>query len=156
VFWYLFCASLLWLYASPLLFHDSFFQLNSDEANYVWKAEHISRVTVLLHKPVGYVSGQPEPGYRPAVTLIVPDNRFAGDNPSPSFERDHLKGLAPAGRQRSVDQPDRNPCGKSKKRPDGKELAGSINIGVNQINAPLNGSKFRVRRVDALALNFER
>jgi 23S rRNA pseudouridine2604 synthase len=62
------------------------------------KAENISRVTILLHKPVGYVSGQPEPGYRPASTLIVPDNRFAGDNPSLRFEREHLKGLAPAGR----------------------------------------------------------
>jgi 23S rRNA pseudouridine2604 synthase len=62
------------------------------------KADSISRVTILLHKPVGYVSGQPEPGYRPAVTLIVPDNRYAGDNPSLHFERDHLKGLAPAGR----------------------------------------------------------
>ena len=28
----------------------------------------------------------------------MPDNRFAGDNPSLSFDRDHLKGLAPAGR----------------------------------------------------------
>ena len=62
------------------------------------KAENISRVTILLHKPVGYVSGQPEPGYRPASTLIVPDNRFAADNPSMRFQRDHLKGLAPAGR----------------------------------------------------------
>jgi 23S rRNA pseudouridine2604 synthase len=62
------------------------------------KAENISRVTILLHKPVGFVSGQPEPGYRPASTLIVPDNRFAGDNPSLRFEREHLKGLAPAGR----------------------------------------------------------
>lgn len=40
--WYLFCAVLFWLYASPLLFHDGFLQLNSDEANYVWKAQHIS------------------------------------------------------------------------------------------------------------------
>jgi 23S rRNA pseudouridine2604 synthase len=62
------------------------------------KAQNISRVTILLHKPVGYVSGQPEPGYRPASTLIVPDNRFAEDNPAMRFERDHLKGLAPAGR----------------------------------------------------------
>lgn len=31
-----------------------------------------ARVTILLHKPVGYVSGQPEPGYVPAVTLIGP------------------------------------------------------------------------------------
>jgi 23S rRNA pseudouridine2604 synthase len=62
------------------------------------RAERISRVTILLHKPLGYVSGQPEPGYQPAVTLIVPANRFAGDNPSMHFRREHLKGLAPAGR----------------------------------------------------------
>lgn len=62
------------------------------------KADNISRVTILLHKPVGYVSGQAADGYRPAVTLVVPANRFADDNPSMRFERDHLKGLAPAGR----------------------------------------------------------
>jgi 23S rRNA pseudouridine2604 synthase len=62
------------------------------------RAENISRVTVLLHKPVGYVSGQAEQGYRPAITLIVPDNRCGGDNSSPRFQREHLKGLAPAGR----------------------------------------------------------
>lgn len=43
VLWYLYCAVLFWLYVWPLLFHDGFLQLNSDEANYVWKAEHISR-----------------------------------------------------------------------------------------------------------------
>jgi len=30
-----------------------------------------SRVTILLHKPVGYVSGQAEGGYRTAVSLIL-------------------------------------------------------------------------------------
>ena len=25
-------------------------------------------VTILMHKPIGYVSGQPEPGYKPAAT----------------------------------------------------------------------------------------
>ncbi|MFA5083054.1 MAG: S4 domain-containing protein, partial [Hydrogenophilaceae bacterium] len=34
------------------------------------------RVTILLHKPVGYVSGQPEPGYKPAVMLIQRDNQW--------------------------------------------------------------------------------
>jgi 23S rRNA pseudouridine2604 synthase len=62
------------------------------------RADSVSRVTILLHKPVGYVSGQAEQGYRPAITLIVPASRFAGDNPSIRFEREHLKGLAPAGR----------------------------------------------------------
>lgn len=41
--WYAFCALLLWLYASPLLFYDGSLQFNTDEANYVWKADHISR-----------------------------------------------------------------------------------------------------------------
>jgi 23S rRNA pseudouridine2604 synthase len=62
------------------------------------RADSLSRVTILLNKPVGYVSGQPEPGYQPAIKLIVPASRFAGDNPSTRFEREHLKGLAPAGR----------------------------------------------------------
>ena len=55
------------------------------------------RVTVLLHKPVGYVSGQPEPGYQPAVTLIRDDTRWAEDR-GPRFSHGMLKGLAPAGR----------------------------------------------------------
>jgi 23S rRNA pseudouridine2604 synthase len=57
-----------------------------------------SQVTVLLHKPVGYVSGQAEDGYEPAIVLIRPENRWAAD-PSPvKFSSDHLRGLAPAGR----------------------------------------------------------
>ena len=54
------------------------------------------RMTVLLNKPVGFVSSQPEPGYKPAVTLIVPDRQMAGD--TIAFKREHLKELAPAGR----------------------------------------------------------
>lgn len=39
-------------------------------------------VTVVLHKPVGYVSGQPEPGKIPAVRLLTAANRVgAGDVP---------------------------------------------------------------------------
>jgi 23S rRNA pseudouridine2604 synthase len=56
------------------------------------------QVTILLHKPIGYVSGQAEEGYPPAVTLINPANRWAQD-PSPQrFFAGHLRGLAPAGR----------------------------------------------------------
>lgn len=55
------------------------------------------RVTILLHKPVGYVSGQPEPGYEPAVALIYPKTRWAMSG-GPDFHPSHLKGLAPAGR----------------------------------------------------------
>lgn len=57
-----------------------------------------SRVTILLHKPVGYVSGQAEDGYKPAVTLISAASHFAGDKSALRFLPAHLKGLAPAGR----------------------------------------------------------
>ena len=57
-----------------------------------------AQVTILLHKPVGYVSGQAEDGYEPAVVLIVPANRWSAD-PSPiQFNFNQLRGLAPAGR----------------------------------------------------------
>jgi len=55
-------------------------------------------VTILLHKPVGYVSGQPEKGYEPAVALVRPENRWAKDGSPRTFRGDHLRGLAPAGR----------------------------------------------------------
>src|SRR5262249_29478409 len=55
-------------------------------------------VTVLLHKPVGYVSAQAEKGYKPAITLVTADSRFAGDRAPFRFSPTHLRGLAPAGR----------------------------------------------------------
>lgn len=55
------------------------------------------QMTILLHKPVGYVSGQPEPGFIPAVTLIQPENQYSLPD-TPAFHPRHLKGLAPAGR----------------------------------------------------------
>lgn len=60
-------------------------------------------VTIILHKPVGYVSGQAEDGYEPAVVLVHPDNQWPEDpelhkhNPK-QFHRGMLRGLAPAGR----------------------------------------------------------
>ena len=57
------------------------------------------RVTILLNKPVGYVSGQPEPGYQPAVALIRAETQWRDERrPGPDFLPAHLKGLAPAGR----------------------------------------------------------
>jgi 23S rRNA pseudouridine2604 synthase len=56
------------------------------------------QVTILLHKPVGYVSGQAEDGYQPAVTLVQPRTHWRED-PSPTrFSPAQLRGLAPAGR----------------------------------------------------------
>ena len=61
------------------------------------KFDQAKQVTVLLNKPVGYVSGQPEPGFTPAITLITLDNqvRQSGD---PEFKPWMMRGLAPAGR----------------------------------------------------------
>ena len=59
------------------------------------QAEH---VTILLHKPVGYVSGQAEDGYEPAIVLVHPENQWEEDTTQKMFQRGFLKGLAPAGR----------------------------------------------------------
>lgn len=60
------------------------------------RKQQLSRVTILVNKPVGYVSSQPEPGYKPAITLLTPDNQF-GDQRR-ELRREHLRGLAVAGR----------------------------------------------------------
>jgi 23S rRNA pseudouridine2604 synthase len=57
-----------------------------------------TQVTILLHKPVGYVSGQAEDGYEPAIVLIRPENRWPADSSPTQFQNGHLRGLAPAGR----------------------------------------------------------
>ena len=56
------------------------------------------RVTILLHKPVGYVSGQAEDGHPPAASLIGARSRWARDGVARRFDPAHLRGLAPAGR----------------------------------------------------------
>ena len=55
-------------------------------------------VTILINKPIGYVSGQAEQGYRPAVTLVNAQSHFKGDRSPLRFSPMHLNGLAPAGR----------------------------------------------------------
>jgi 23S rRNA pseudouridine2604 synthase len=55
-------------------------------------------VTILLNKPIGYVSGQAEDGYQPAVVLVQARNHWAGDASKLRFVAQQLKGLAPAGR----------------------------------------------------------
>jgi 23S rRNA pseudouridine2604 synthase len=58
--------------------------------------EQHQRMTVLLNKPIGYVSGQAEDGYSPAVVLVTRENRWAEDTlRAPTGP---LRGLAPAGR----------------------------------------------------------
>jgi 23S rRNA pseudouridine2604 synthase len=55
-------------------------------------------VTILLHKPVGYVSAQAEDGYRPAVTLVTAETQCRADASGQRFSPAVLRGLAPAGR----------------------------------------------------------
>ena len=62
------------------------------------RTQQAQRVTVLLHKPIGYVSGQAEDGYQPAVVLVTATNRWAEDNLPLKFHHGHLRSLAPAGR----------------------------------------------------------
>ncbi|WP_084044164.1 pseudouridine synthase [Burkholderia sp. A2] len=61
-------------------------------------AAQAAQVTILLHKPVGYVSGQAEDGYEPAAALITRANRWSGDHSPVRFSPQHLHALAPAGR----------------------------------------------------------
>jgi 23S rRNA pseudouridine2604 synthase len=62
------------------------------------KFQQAQKVTVLLNKPIGYVSGQAEDGYEPAVVLVTPQNQWREDRSGTRFLREHLRGLAPAGR----------------------------------------------------------
>lgn len=62
------------------------------------QAQQRASVTILIHKPIGLVSGQAEDGYKPAVTLVTAPNRFSEDRSGITFRREHLRGLAVAGR----------------------------------------------------------
>jgi 23S rRNA pseudouridine2604 synthase len=56
------------------------------------------RVTILINKPMGYVSGQAEDGYQPAMVLVNAENRWAEDKASHQFHPMQLRNLVPAGR----------------------------------------------------------
>ncbi|MSQ70462.1 MAG: rRNA pseudouridine synthase [Betaproteobacteria bacterium] len=86
------------------------------------RTQQARRVTVLLNKPIGYVSGQAEDGYQPAVVLVLPENQWRTPASNPAsrvtnpllppgegqgmravienapMRRQDLLGLAPAGR----------------------------------------------------------
>ena len=56
------------------------------------------RVTILINKPIGYVSGQAEHNYKPAITLLDDKTRWGEDESPVRFHRSQMLGLAPAGR----------------------------------------------------------
>ncbi len=62
------------------------------------QGQQAKQVTVLVHKPIGLVSGQAEDGHLPAITLVQPQNRWREDNARFFFHPSQLKSLVPAGR----------------------------------------------------------
>lgn len=62
------------------------------------KFQQAQKVTVIINKPIGYVSGQAEDGYEPAVVLVKPENQWSEDQSGTRFLREHLRSLVPAGR----------------------------------------------------------
>ena len=62
------------------------------------RSEQGERVTVLMNKPMGYVSGQAEDGYEPAAVLFAPENQWEQDPTRKRFAPWQRKNLAPAGR----------------------------------------------------------
>jgi 23S rRNA pseudouridine2604 synthase len=56
------------------------------------------QATILLNKPVGYVSCQPEHNHPPATDLITRETRWRDDKSPRRFHPAQLKGLVPAGR----------------------------------------------------------
>ena len=60
--------------------------------------EQNNRVTILLNKPIGYVSAQAEDGYQPASVLVTAANHDVQDASAITFSNEHAYGLAPAGR----------------------------------------------------------
>jgi 23S rRNA pseudouridine2604 synthase len=57
-----------------------------------------AKPTVVLHKPLGIVSGQPEDGYHAAIELITADRRWRDDPNRSQFRNRDRAGLAVAGR----------------------------------------------------------
>jgi 23S rRNA pseudouridine2604 synthase len=62
------------------------------------RTEQARRVTILLHKPLGYVSGQAEDGHENAAVLVTAANHWPEDPANLPFHPGHARGLAPAGR----------------------------------------------------------
>ncbi len=62
------------------------------------RREQAAQVTILLHKPLGYVSAQAEDGHTPAIALIRAENRWAQCTAPLRFAPAQLRHLAVAGR----------------------------------------------------------
>jgi 23S rRNA pseudouridine2604 synthase len=67
------------------------------ELTHQGKKEQNESVTIILNKPIGYVSAQPEANYIPAIRLITPENQEL-INTGTRLKDEHFDGLAVAGR----------------------------------------------------------
>lgn len=72
--------------------------LDRIEIDRLARGQQERQVTVLLNKPVGYVSGQAEDGHTPAIQLIEAGNHWREDKSPVRFTPKQRMGLAPAGR----------------------------------------------------------
>lgn len=77
-----------------------FDQINSLDIQIAKEAQNLQnqKITIILHKPVGYVSGTPEDGKIHALTLITAENQEKSPLDPIEFSPHILRGLAPAGR----------------------------------------------------------
>ena len=62
------------------------------------KEMQAERVTIMINKPIGVVSGQAEDDYVPAVRLIKHESQSDQDQTGLALHSKHFSGLAPAGR----------------------------------------------------------
>jgi 23S rRNA pseudouridine2604 synthase len=62
------------------------------------RGQQREQVTIVLHKPIGYVSGQAEDGYEPAKVLVQPRTHWKADSSPRRFAPSQLHSLVPAGR----------------------------------------------------------
>ena len=62
------------------------------------QGQQAGQVTILLHKPMGVVSGQAEDGHQPAIKLIQAASHWKDDRSRNRFHGGQLKSLVPAGR----------------------------------------------------------
>lgn len=68
------------------------------ELTFDGKAYISKKMSVILHKPIGYVSSQPEKDYSVASELLLPENRYSRFEEGKALSREELSSLAPIGR----------------------------------------------------------
>ena len=72
--------------------------LDRIEVDKLARGQQDKQVTIILNKPMGFVSGQAEDGHTPAINLIEAQNRWRDDRSPTRFVPRQRMGLAPAGR----------------------------------------------------------